>query len=180
MEVETDYQYTVFAGKNKEGFLMANLSDWQQYQLVSGDVNIYFENKFVGKTYLDTQNSGDTLAVSLGKDSRIVAERITLKDKNKRKFIGSNIKESKSFEIIIKNNLSRKVSVKVIDQIPLSMDSRIEVETENLSGGELNSRTGQVIWNTEIPASDSKKFKLEYTIKYPKGKQLDTNFVETN
>ncbi|WP_375561487.1 mucoidy inhibitor MuiA family protein [Bernardetia sp. OM2101] len=180
MEVETDYQYTVFAGKNKEGFLMANLSDWQQYQLVSGDVNIYFENKFVGKTYLDTQNSGDTLAVSLGKDSRIIAERITLKDKNKRKFIGSNIKESKVFEIIIKNNLSRKVSIKIIDQIPLSMDSRIEVETENLSGGELNSRTGQVIWNTEISASDSKKFKLEYTIKYPKGKQLETNFVETN
>ncbi|WP_338763160.1 DUF4139 domain-containing protein [Bernardetia sp. ABR2-2B] len=180
MEVETDYQYTVFAGKNKEGFLMANLSDWQQYQLVSGNVNIYFENKFVGKTYLDTQNSGDTLAVSLGKDSRIVAERITLKDKNKRKFIGSNIKESKSFEIIVKNNLSRKVNVKIIDQIPLSMDSRIEVETENLSGGDLNSRTGQVIWNTEISASDSKKFKLEYTIKYPKGKQLDTNFVETN
>ncbi|WP_375561488.1 DUF4139 domain-containing protein [Bernardetia sp. OM2101] len=180
MEVETDYQYTVFAGQCKEGYLMANLSDWQQYQLVSGDVNIYFENKFVGKTYLDTQNSGDTLAVSLGKDSRIVAQRITLKDKNKRKFIGSNITESKSFEIIIKNNLSRKVSVKIIDQIPLSMDSRIEVETENLSGGELNSRTGQVVWNTEIPASDSKKFKLEYTIKYPKGKQLDTNFVETN
>ena len=180
MEVETDYQYTVFAGKNKEGFLMANLSDWQQHQLVSGDVNIYFENKFVGKTYLDTQNSGDTLAVSLGKDSRIVAERITLKNKNERKFIGSNVKESKSFEIIIKNNLSRKVNIKVIDQIPLSMDSRIEVETENLSGGQLNSITGQVIWNTEIPASDSKKFKLEYTIKYPKGKQLETNFVETN
>ncbi|WP_338763162.1 DUF4139 domain-containing protein [Bernardetia sp. ABR2-2B] len=180
MEVETDYQYTVFAGKNKEGFLMANLSDWQQYQLVSGDVNIYFENKFVGKTYLDTQNSGDTLAVSLGKDSRIVAERITLKDKNKRKFIGSNIKESKVFEVIIKNNLSRKVSIKVIDQIPLSMDSRIEVETENISGGDLNTRTGQVIWNTEVSASDSKKFKLEYTIKYPKGKQLDTSFVETN
>ena len=180
MEVATDYQYTVFAGKNKEGFLMANLSDWQQYQLVSGDVNIYFENKFVGKTYLDTQNSGDTLAVSLGKDSRIIAERITLKNKNERKFIGSNIKESKTFEIIIKNNLSRKVNIKVIDQIPLSMDSRIEVETENLSGGELNSTTGQVIWNTEIPASDSKKFKLEYTIKYPKGKQLETNFVEMN
>ncbi|WP_338814230.1 DUF4139 domain-containing protein [Bernardetia sp. Wsw4-3y2] len=180
MEVETDYQYTVFSGKNKEGFLMANLSDWQQYQLVSGDVNIYFENKFVGKTYLDTQNSGDTLAVSLGKDSRIIAERITLKDKNKRKFIGSNVRESKVFEIVVKNNLSRKVNVKVIDQIPLSMDSRIEVETENLSGGVLTTTTGKVIWNTEIPPSDSKKFKLEYTIKYPKGKQLDTNYVETN
>jgi uncharacterized protein (TIGR02231 family) len=180
MGVETTYQYTVFAGENKEGFLMANLSEWQQYQLVSGDVNIYFENKFVGKTYLDTQNSGDTLAVSLGKDSRIVAERITLKDKNKRKFIGTNVKESKSFEISIKNNLNRKVNIKIIDQIPLSMDSRIEVETENLSGGQLNATTGQVIWNTEIPASDSKKFKLEYTIKYPKGKQVETNFVETN
>ena len=180
IDLDTEYQYTVFAGKQKEGFLMANLSDWQQYQLVSGDVNIYFENKFVGKTYLDTQNSGDTLAVSLGKDSRIVAERITLKDKNKRKFIGSNIRESKAFEIIVKNNLSRKVNIKIIDQIPLSMDSRIEVETENLSGGALNATTGQVIWNTEIPASDSKKFNLEYTIKYPKGKQLETNFVETN
>ncbi len=180
VEVETDYQYTVFAGKCKDGYLMANLSDWQQHQLVSGEVNIYLENKFVGKTYLDTQNSGDTLAVSLGKDSRIVAERITLKDKNKRKLIGSNVRESKAFEIVIKNNLSKKVSVKVIDQIPLSMDSRIEVESENLSGAELNNRTGQVIWNTEISASDAKKFKLEYTIKYPKGKQLDTNFVETN
>ncbi|WP_291725287.1 DUF4139 domain-containing protein, partial [Bernardetia sp.] len=180
IDVDTDYQYTVFAGKQKEGFLMANLSDWQQYQLVSGDVNIYFENKFVGKSYLDTQDSGDTLAVSLGKDSRIVAEKITLKDKNKRKFIGSNVKEAKAYEVIVKNNLSRKVNVKVIDQIPLSMDSRIEVETENLSGGQLNSRTGQVIWNTELSASDSKTFKLEYTIKYPKGKQLETNFVETN
>lgn len=98
----------------------------------------------------------------------------------KENLLVRNVKESKAFEIIIKNNLSRKVSVKIIDQIPLSMDSRIEVTTENLSGGELNATTGQVIWNTEIPASDSKKFKLEYSIKYPKGKQLDTNFVETN
>jgi hypothetical protein len=60
----------------------------------------------------------------------------------------------------------------VEDQIPISQDSRIEVETEELQGADYNKETGKLIWRLTLQPLDNKELTLKYNVKYPKGKNI--------
>ena len=62
------YEYVCVPKADPDAFLLAHIGGWEQYKLLSGEVNIFYENSFVGKTILDTRSLTDTLQVSLGRD----------------------------------------------------------------------------------------------------------------
>ena len=58
------------------------------------------------------------------------------------------------------------------DQIPVSSNSGITIEAQELSNGKLNSQTGLIKWDLEIKPSESKQIVLTYSVKYPKDKSI--------
>ena len=54
---------------------MAKIANWEQYNLLSGEVNLFFESTFVGKSLLDVTNTDDTLIFSLGRDKNVIVKR---------------------------------------------------------------------------------------------------------
>ena len=69
-----EYEYFCVPKADKDAFLIANIVDWEQYNLLEGEANIFFENTFVGKTILDLRYMSDTLNVSLGRDKNVVVK----------------------------------------------------------------------------------------------------------
>ncbi|WP_154656996.1 DUF4139 domain-containing protein [Hugenholtzia roseola] len=171
-ELPASFVYAAVPAAENAAFLVAYVTDWRQYNLVSGKANIYFENGFVGETEIETSEASDSLLLSMGRDTRLLIERKALKDYNKRKFVGTQVRESKGFEISLKNNRSETIEVEVEDYIPLSMDSRITVETDQLDGASYDAQTGRVVWKLKLSGGESKKLKFGYTLKYPKGMNL--------
>lgn len=149
------------------------MKDWDNLNLIEGEANVYFENSFVGSTYLDPSSLLDTLEISLGKDERIVVERKKLKDFEERRFFGSKTRESLSFEISIRNTKSESIEIIIQDQIPVSTDESIKVSHKELSGGELNEQTGMITWRLKLAANEVKKLRLNFEIEYPKGKRIN-------
>jgi hypothetical protein len=66
------------------------------------------------------------------------------------------------------------VSILVEDQVPVSNDKDIEVEVDEKSEGNLEEATGKISWQLNIPAGETKKIKLAYTVKYPKNKRINS------
>ncbi|MDZ7740085.1 MAG: DUF4139 domain-containing protein [Bacteroidales bacterium] len=64
------------------------------------------------------------------------------------------------------------IDIDIYDQVPVSQNKDIEVEATELSGGIMNEFTGELKWQTSIPAGESKEFILSYTVKYPKNKKV--------
>ena len=149
------------------------MTDWDELNLIEGDANVYFENSFVGSTYLDPSSLLDTLEISLGKDERIVIERKKLKDFEERRFFGSKTRESLSFEISIRNTKSEPIEINVEDQIPVSTDESIKISPKELSGGELEEQTGIINWRLNLKPNETKKLILNYQLEYPKGKRIN-------
>ena len=58
------------------------------------------------------------------------------------------------------------------DQVPVSKQKDIEVKINELSDGELNSTTGKVIWKLDLPAGETVKKNISFTVKYPKDKTI--------
>jgi uncharacterized protein (TIGR02231 family) len=154
-------------------YLVAELKNWEQYKLLSGEANVYFENKFIGKTFISEQSVDNLLRLSLGKDTRIVGKREGIENFKARKTIGSNIRESFGYKISVRNTKSETVKVVLEDQVPVSQDSDIEVDVEEVQGGAIEANTGKVTWTFDLSASQNKEFSLKYTVKYPKDKRIN-------
>lgn len=166
------YEYVCVPKADPDAFLLAYIGGWEQYKLLSGEANIFYENSFVGKTILDTRTLKDTLQVSLGRDKGIRVTREKEIEKSSSRFLSSKSEETRSWNTTIRNGKSLPIEITLYDQIPVSTNDEISVRTENLSGGEHNAHTGEVKWRLKLNPSESKTLNLKYIGKSPKEKNL--------
>jgi uncharacterized protein (TIGR02231 family) len=171
-ELPCTMDYVSIPKLRNQVFLMAKITDWGQYNLTPGLVNLFIDGSYIGNTFFDPTAVTDTLAISLGKDQKMSVNRIQLNDFKEKKILGLTIKETYGYEITLRNNNSESVNVQVFDQIPISRNAEIEVEQSELTGASLNKDLGEVHWSVALKANESKKVRLIYSVKYPKGKQV--------
>ncbi|MEO8150309.1 MAG: DUF4139 domain-containing protein [Bacteroidia bacterium] len=167
------YNYSAVPKKDKDVFLAAYIKDWEDLNLVAGNASIYFQNSYVGNTYINTRNTEDSLLFSLGRDKRIVVTREKQKDFSSKQFMGNNITRTYSFEFSIKNTKKDTVVLTVEDQIPLSQNSSIEVKLLESNGAIYNAENGNLKWIINVAPGETQKRKFSFSVKYPKGKTVD-------
>lgn len=171
-EMKANYMYSVVPKLDNDAFLIAKATGWEDFSLLPGEANIFFEGTFVGKTFIDPNNIKDTLSVSLGRDKRIVVKREELKDLTSKKLIGSNQREEHTWEISIRNTKTEAIKIAIEDQLPVTKNSQIEVSAVDTGGAKFDSNTGKLTWDLSIQPNETKKLKFKYEVKYPKDKQI--------
>lgn len=171
-EIDASYEYYTVPKLEEKAYLIAKITNWQDYNLLEGETSLFYENTYVGKTVLDAGMLSDTLSVSLGQDSNISIDREKIDQFSSKKFIGSNKVDSREFSINIRNRKSEAVTIHVSDQVPVAAISAIEVKALELSGGKLNEKTGEVNWEIRLDPGTQKELKLQYEVKYPKSERV--------
>ena len=166
--MDAGYLYSVAPKLDADAFLMARATGWEKFNLLPGNANIFFEGTYVGKTEIDPNSIHDTLAISLGRDKRIVVKREKQQELSSRKLIGSNRRDSFAWEISLRNAKSEAVSLTVEDQVPISQDNRIEVTVTDVSGASWDKVTGKLWWKVQLQPNETRKLTLKYEVKYPK------------
>ena len=111
----------------------------------------------------------DTLDLSLGRDNDIRLERKELEDRTSRRIIGSERKQTMTYEITVKNTTTAPIHLVLRDQVPVSMDDQIKVQVLERSGGELDEPEGIVSWPMDLQPGASNAVKLSFEIRHPKG-----------
>ncbi len=171
-EVDAKYEYYAAPKLEADAFLTAKIVDWQELNLLPGDANLFFEGTFLGKSFLDVANAGDTLNLSLGKDKGVQVKRTLLKDFSSKRFIGSNKTDTRQYEIVIRNNKQQPVSIIVEDQFPVSTQKEIEVQDRKYEGARLDDDTQRITWQMTVDSKKENKVNFKYEVKYPKDKVL--------
>ncbi|MEZ5013874.1 MAG: DUF4139 domain-containing protein [Chitinophagales bacterium] len=171
----SDYNYLIVPKLEQSAFLIARITNWEEVNLLPGNANIYFDNTYVGKTYLDPLALNDTLSLSLGRDKSIEVKRKMLSEKSTDKILSTNNKKTMAFEISVRNGKSITTEIIVMDQIPISQNNDIKVEVTDLGKGELDELSGFVTWRKKIKSKELVTYNLEFEITYPKGQTLSMN-----
>jgi len=166
------YTYAVAPKYDQDAFLIARVTNWDQYDLLAGQANLFFEGTYVGKTYINPNNANDTLELSLGRDKHIVVERKPVKDFTSKKLIGSNQRETYAYEITVRNTKKVPISIVLEDQLPISSHSDIEVTPLDLGGASLDEITEKMKWEIKLPSGQQKKVSYSFEVKYPKNKRV--------
>lgn len=162
------YRYYAVPRLDPDAFLQARITGWEDLSLLPGEVNIFFEGTYVGKSYLNPANIQDTMDISLGKDKNIVIERKKSKDKSANGIFGSDKKMNMGWNISVRNNKSTSIHLVLQDQIPLSNRTDVEVKLIERSEASYNEKTGFIKWDFELESKKSKNLEFQYQIKYPK------------
>ncbi len=171
-KLPAQYRYLAIPKLNKKVFLIARITEWEKLNLLPGEISLYNQQTYVGKSYLDPSQTDDTLEVSLGNDPSISVKRKIIKNYNKSVIIGSSRKVTKGYEIIVRNNKQTNIDLLIQDQIPISTIKEIEISHDKISNGKINETTGIISWKTTLKPNETQKYNFKYTVKYPKDKRI--------
>jgi uncharacterized protein (TIGR02231 family) len=169
------YQHFSAPKLDRDAFLLARITGWEDLDLVEGPANVYYGGTYVGLSYIYTRSADDTLDLSLGRDNKVLVTRSKVKEYSNRKLLGNNTKETFAYEMVVKNNRKTTVQIEIEDQLPLSTQSDITVEAIETTKAELDPQTGKLTWKYTLQPGESKKIELSFSVKYPKNTTLNFN-----
>jgi len=166
-EVAAYYEYFCAPKIDKDVFLTAHIANWEQYGLLGGDMNVFFEGVFVGKSAMNLSSS-DTLSLSLGRDKAVIVNRVKQQTFTKKQVLGSNQTETRRYEISVRNTKKQPINVVLVEQFPLSSNKDIEISNPAAPDADINRDTGEIKWRLGLEPSQQRKLSMGYTVKYPK------------
>lgn len=172
-ELPATYRYYAVPRMDKDAFLQAQITNWEDLNIIPGQTNIFYEGTYVGQGYIDIRNTSDTLTFSLGRDKKVIVRREQDKKLRSVKTIGSNVRETFAYTISVRNTRKDAINIVIQDQVPVSNDKDIVVEDRETGNAEYEEATGLLKWGLTLKPNETNTLKFGYVIKYPKGKQIN-------
>ena len=173
IQIPATYKFYSAPRLEKEAYLLAKIDNYGQYNLLPGEANIVFEEMNVGKTFINPEQTGDTLSLSMGRDKKISIKREKVVDKSGTKFLSSYKEQTFTYDITIRNNKKEEINLTLKDQHPLSSDKDITIEVLEDGKASVNPETGFMTWDLKLAPNESKKIRISYKVRYPKDKIID-------
>ncbi|MCL1944098.1 MAG: mucoidy inhibitor MuiA family protein [Candidatus Azobacteroides sp.] len=167
------YKYYSAPKLDKSAFLMAEISGWENLNLLPGEANITYDGTYIGKSSIDPSSTQNILNLTLNEDKRVIVTRRKMQDFSKTRMFDKDKKQEFAYKLTVKNTKSSTINMILKEQYPISMQKDIEVELVESSSASVNPEIGVLTWIFPLKAGESKEFTVKYTVKYPKDKTLN-------
>ena len=176
VNAEADYKYYCVPKLDTETYLLAEISDWQKLNLLSGSAYVTYDGTYIGETFIDANTTQEKLTLTLGTDKRVSVKREKMQDFSSTKFLGSDVRQVFTYKLTVRNSQNRPINMVLKDQYPISSQKSIEVELltkDTTPWSAHNEEVGVFSWEHEIAAGETKEYRMSYSVKYPKGSRLN-------
>ncbi len=168
--IPANYRHRVVPKYSRDVFLTAEITDWDKYNLLPGEVSVFFEGSYAGKSFINPGITSDTLSISMGRDRNISVDYQMVGDFSKTTTIGGKRKTTRGYLIKVQNNGAKSIDLRIEDQLPLSTTADIEVNVEEISAANLDNVTGKLVWDLKLEPGKSQERVLRFEVMYPKKK----------
>lgn len=173
IKLPASYKFYAVPKAEKDAFLLAQIADYSKYNLLRGEANIIFEGMYVGKTFIEPNQTSDTLSLSMGRDKKVTIKREKVVDQSGTKFLSSKKEQTFTFDITIRNNKKEAIEMLLKDQYPLSSNKDIEIELLQSDNAKVNLETGILSWQLQMKPNETKKIRISYKVRYPKDEIIE-------
>lgn len=167
--VDCEYKYYTVPKLDKDVFLLAEITNFEQFNFLPGEAQIFMDGKFTGKTLIDPFTTAEAINVSLGRDNNILVKRERDKATTKSKFLDNDKVDHYKYSITVKNNRQQDIQLIIKDQYPMTSNDKIKIiETDHSAGGTINDKNGVVTWIEKLNKGKSTTVSIEYKVSRPK------------
>ena len=174
-DIKADYKYYSAPKLSDETYLIADLSDYEQYNLLPGYATVTFENTFVGRTFLRPNVTEEHISLTLTTDPRISVKREKMSNYCSTKHVGNTTTVTQAYQITVKNNQTKSVKLTLKEQYPISNNKDIEVKLGDVTPAVTYNKEdiGVLTWDVELKAGETRTFTVSYSVKYPKDRNVN-------
>ena len=144
--------------------------------LLPGPVSLFRDGTFVGAGSLPILSPGEKHELGFGSDDLIRVKHVLVEEKRgETGLISTSRTDVRRFKITVKNLHERTMSVKVLDQLPVSNNADIKVEA---TGGttptatDVDDMRGVVAWDLKIDPNDEESVDFGYRVVWPSAKTI--------
>jgi uncharacterized protein (TIGR02231 family) len=163
--------------KEEQVYSIARIRDWEALNLMDGEASIYNNGSFLGKSYIRPSSIEDYLELPLGVVDNIFVKHKLVSESSSKKAFAGGIVANFSYEIKLKNGSTDKITVEIIDQVPVSEEYNVKTENvEFTEGGEKDATTGKIVWKVDLSPSADKTLFVKYSVSYPKGYRFSGSY----
>lgn len=168
-QLDVQFAYMTIPRITPKVFLEGKVVNSTAYPLLAGNVNVFFEDEFVNRTFLETIVRTDSFQLSLGIDEAIKVDRKLIKKFTESKGVfGGKRKITYEYEIHLTNNRPTAEEIRVSDQLPLSSNEKIKIrllvpDEKQIKLDKLN----RITWLVHLQPNETKILPFEYQIEFP-------------
>lgn len=170
-ESKAEFSFFTIPKLAQNVFLKTTLKNPFSFPIQPGMMSVFLNQQLVGNTSVNnTIIPDDSLDLSLGVDQGIKIER-----KLQKKFTdyaGVLSKETTvNYEYLIEitNGKSKKVTLDLNDQFPISRNEKIKIEPASPKRGDATvDEEGKISWNITLSPGEKKSIPVKFSVTYPK------------
>ena len=153
-------------------YLKSEVTNKTAYPLLAGQVNVFNDTVFTGKSHLKTVAAGEKFDLYFGADDQVKVKRESAKVRKKAGLLGSN-RLSYHCTVELDNFKKHAVTVSLLDQLPLAGNAEIRVSLDEAAPKPDETRQdGTVLWKLNLAPGEKRKVSYDIVIEYPKGREL--------
>lgn len=169
-QLDVQFAYMTIPSITPKVFLEGKVVNSTAYPLLAGNVNVFFEDEFVNRTFLETIVRTDSFQLSLGIDEAIKVERKLIKKFTESKGVfGGKRKITYEYEIHLTNNRPTVEEIRVSDQLPISRNEKIKIRLLAPDEKQVKlDKLNRITWLLHLQPNETKILPFKYQIEFPK------------
>jgi TonB-dependent SusC/RagA subfamily outer membrane receptor len=175
--IKAKYSYYAAPKITPNAYMLAEVPNWRDYELLKGKLRVFLNNTYVGDSYWEPFEIQDTLRFSLGVEKNIGVERSLKATKEKSNLLRTAKKVTRNWQITVKNNKETAVDIVVEDQIPVATNDEAKVTLLESSNAKVDEKEGRLKWNLHLAPGEKRELNISYEVKV-KSEELFEELME--
>lgn len=175
--IKAKYSYYAAPKITPNAYMLAEVPNWRDYELLKGKLRVFLNNTYVGDSYWEPFEIQDTLRFSLGVEKNIGVERALKATKEKSNLLRTAKKVTRNWQITVKNNKETAVDIVVEDQIPVAANDEAKVTLLESSNAKVDEKEDRLKWNLHLAPGEKRELNISYEVKV-KSEELFEELME--
>lgn len=178
--LKANFEYSSYPRLKPFAYLGSRVVNSKDLQLLAGQVNLFLEGDYVGKSTIDNVGPGEEFNLYLGIDENVKVKREQISRKVDDILIGGikspNRTTTFEYKLTVENYKSKVINVHLFEAIPVSENERIKVKTFDVrpkpKDKDWKDRKG--IWRWEFPLKPKEKKEISYkfSVEHPRNMNI--------
>jgi uncharacterized protein (TIGR02231 family) len=144
-------------------------------ELLSGKLNVYFGDYYIGETLLAEKKPGEPFFLNLGADREVKVKREKLIDKIKETYFGKIQRDTAArefqYKITAENVKRESVMLKIVDSVPVTRTDKIQVKDIKIDPRpkehDYKDQKGVMLWEFRLDPGKKHEITIGYIVTYP-------------
>lgn len=174
------FNYKTYPRESPYVYFNVYIDNILEIPLLSGEVNLFLDGSFTGKTSLGYISPGEKFDISLGIAENVKVQRMLIKKFRDETLIAaipsSKISTKYEYKILIENFQNTETLCNIFENIPVPEDDRIQVKIDQVSIEpnlkDWDDKKGVWMWEMLLQPMEKIEINIIYSVIHPRDLQI--------